>query len=130
MKNHTFSLMRKLFNFNSGIAGFLVVILTSFGSIPTIIAQSSVDSLLRLFNSSEPSENEKALICAKLADLYAPVKIDSAEYFAWYGLEISLRNKFSEGQFNNYLAMGGLKMKMDDFDEAKKFFLRDRKSVV
>lgn len=113
----------KLCNFKNGIAAALVIILTIFASISSIFAQSSADSLLKLFNSRELSENEKALICAELADLYTQAKVDSAAYYAWYGLEISLRNRFTKGQFQNYQALGSIKLKIDDLDEAKKFFL-------
>ncbi len=108
---------------NGVIYGILVIILTITVAIIPIRAQEPADSLLRLFKSKDLPENKKALVCAKLAEEYINVNIDSAAYFAWYGLEMSLRNKFIEGQFNNYLAMGGLKMKTDDLDEAKKFFL-------
>jgi len=111
------------YSLNSMKSWLLLVMLTINMSITAICALSPADSLLRLFNSRELSENEKALICATLADEYISVNIDSASYYAWYGLEMSLRNKFIKGQFNNYLAMGGIKMKTDDLDEARKFFL-------
>lgn len=101
----------------------MVIILTFFTSISTIFAQTSVDSLLKLFNSGELSEKEKALICAELGEQYLAVKVDSALHFAWIGLEISLRNNFINGQFLNYLTLGSIKLKTDDLEEAKKFFL-------
>jgi len=97
--------------------------------IAPICALSPADSLLKLFNSMELSENEKSLVCAQLAEEYISVNIDSAEYFAWYGLEMSMRNKFIKGQFNNYLAMGGIKMKMDDLNEAQKIYLNARNLI-
>jgi tetratricopeptide (TPR) repeat protein len=106
----------------------LVIILATTLVIP-IRAQKPADSLLRLFKSKDLPENEKALVCAKLAEEYITVNIDSAAYFAWYGLEMSLRNKFIKGQFNNYLAMGQLKKKMDDLKEARNFFLNARNLI-
>lgn len=108
---------------NSMKSWLLLVMLTINMNIAAICVLSPADSLLKLFNSRELSENEKALICATLADGYINVNIDSASYYAWYGLEMSMRNKFIKGQFNNYLAMGGIKMKTDDLDEARKFYL-------
>jgi tetratricopeptide (TPR) repeat protein len=106
----------------------LVIILATTLVIP-IRAQKPADSLMRLFKSKVLSENDKALVCAKLAEEYITVNVDSAAYFAWYGLEMSLRNKFIKGQFNNYLAMGELKKKMDDLNEARKFFLNAKNLV-
>ena len=122
-------MIRKLCNFKAGIAGILVIILTITVAIIPIRAQEPADSLLRLFKSKDLPENEKALVCAKLAEEYINVNIDSASYFAWYGLEMSLRNKFIKGQFNNYLAMGELKKKIDDLNEARKFFLNAKNLI-
>ncbi len=116
-------MIRKLCNFKTVISGALVIILVSFASISPIFGQSSADSLLKLFNSRELSENEKALVCAKLAEQYLAFKVDSALHFAWNGLEVSLRNNYINGQFLNYLALGSIKLKMDDLDEAEKFLL-------
>lgn len=121
MKNQTISLIHKLCNFKSGITRALVILLTIFLSISQIFAQSSVDSLLKLLHSRELSENEKALICAKLGEEYLAFKVDSALHFAWHGLEVSLRNNYINGQFQNYLALGNIKRKIDDLGEAKKF---------
>ena len=114
---------RKINNFKPLTSGKLIIIVGIFASITPIFSQSPTDSLLELFNSREISEDEKALICAELSEKDLTYEGDSAAYFAWYGLEISLRNRFTKGQFENYLMMGGIKMKTDDLDEAKKFFL-------
>jgi tetratricopeptide (TPR) repeat protein len=92
-------------------------------AITPISAEEPADSLLRLFKSGNVPENEKALICAKLGEQYLAFKVDSALLFAWNGLEVSLRNNFIKGQFLNYLALGNIKRKIDDLDEAKKFLL-------
>ncbi len=123
MKKHKISLVLKLGSFKTGIAGAVVIFLISFASISPIYGQSSVDSLLRLFDSKDLTENEKALICAKLGEEYAALKVDSALHFAWNGLEVSLRNNYIKGQFLNYLALGSIKLKMNNLNEAKKFFL-------
>lgn len=105
---------------NAVVMVLFVIMMTSISKLP---AQTSIDSLLKLYRSSEISENEKALICAKLGEEYLAIKVDSALHFAWNGLEVSLRNNYIKGQFLNYLALGSIKLKKDDHDKAKKFFL-------
>ena len=123
MKNCTTSFIHKHFRGKPLISGILIFITVFFASIPSMSAEEPTDSLLKLFKSKDLPENEKALICAKLGGQYLTFNVDSALHFAWNGLEVSLRNNFIKGQFLNYMALGSIKLKMDDLDEAKKFFL-------
>jgi tetratricopeptide (TPR) repeat protein len=123
MKNCTTSFIHKHFRCKPINSGILVFILAVTLAITPISAEEPADSLLRLFKSGNVPENEKALICAKLGEQYLAFKVDSALLFAWNGLEVSLRNNFIKGQFLNYLALGNIKRKIDDLDEAKKFLL-------
>ena len=123
MKNCTASFIRNHFISKPINSGILVFILAITLAITPISAEEPADSLLRLFKSENLPENEKALICAKLGEQYLAFKVDSALLFAWNGLEVSLRNNYIKGQFLNYLALGNIKRKIDDLDEAKKFLL-------
>ncbi len=123
MKNCTTSFIHEHFGGKPLISGILIFIMVLFGSIASMSAQEPTDSLMKLFKSKDLSENEKALICAKLGEQYLTFNVDSALHFAWKGLEVSLRNNFIKGQFQNYMALGSIKRKMDDLDEAEKFYL-------
>jgi tetratricopeptide (TPR) repeat protein len=123
MKNCTTSFIHKHFRGKPLISGILIFITVLFASIASMSAQEPTDSLMKLFKSKDLTENEKALICAKLGGQYLTFNVDSALHFAWNGLEVSLRNNFIKGQFLNYMALGSIKLKMDDLDEALKFFL-------
>jgi len=123
MKNCTTSFIHKQFRCKPLISGVLIFFLILFGSIASMSAQEPTDSLLKLFKSKDLPENEKALICAKLGEQYLAFNVDSALHFAWNGLEVSLRNNYIKGQFLNYMALGSIKRKMDDLDEAEKFYL-------
>lgn len=95
----------RLWNFKPVTAGTLIIIVTVFTGWISIFAQSPVASLLKLFNPQELSENEKALICAELGQQDLALYVDSAFHYVFHGLEISLRNNYIEGQFQDYLTL-------------------------
>ncbi|MCF8366438.1 MAG: tetratricopeptide repeat protein [Bacteroidales bacterium] len=123
MKNRITYFIYLHFGCKTLMSGMLTFWLLLFVPTASVNAEESADSLLKLFKSGDITENEKALICAKLGEQYLAFNVDSALHFAWNGLEVSLRNNFIKGQFLNYMALGSIKLKMDDLDEALKFFL-------
>ena len=83
MKNCTTSFIHEHFGGKPLISGILIFIMVLFGSIASMSAQEPTDSLMKLFKSKDLSENEKALICAKLGEQYLTYNVDSALHFAW-----------------------------------------------
>jgi len=82
------------------------------------------DSLRNVINNNRSTKIEKVNAYMFLSKCYLEINLDTAEFFAQKGEEISKKNNYSKGQAIGFLRAGEIKEIQGEIEDAKVFFLR------